>query len=432
MNLRLRKLGNLILASGGNGGWKPPLLGSSRKMGNLIWVAGGAFCLYLTVGSAFGQSNGWDGTVAPTGRSTTALYSYASDDAAAGNNSELRLRSAPNQAQAPAGRSNSEVMLVVDDEPIPTPARRLPAEAAQMPSATDEDANSASSGPRNSNCCTSGWTCSWFNGEEFRWPWAGCGSGASAYFRDFYTFAGAQSFNDPFNINFGDFGFHEGFNWGAPLWQAAGLGIQFGGSANHSDLLADNGGHLTQYFITAGLFHRATGDGGLQGGLVYDMLANDFAFVDFTVGQLRGNLSYVLYGNEIGCWFTSSVKSAIDTSDSTENTPVDVYAFYYAHHFCGGGEEHFWGGYANHLGGLIGADFSVPLNDQFVLAADIDYMIPNDTSSHSTFPAALWNIGVNLEWHPGCHARDTYESEYRPLFNVADNGTFFWHPSVIQ
>ena len=47
----------------------------------------------------------------------------------------------------------------------------------------------------------------------------------------------------------------------------------------------------------------------------------------------------------------------------------------------------------------------------------------DDTTADGTFPEA-WNIGINLVWYVCPQgAMHAGHSRYRPLFNVADNGT---------
>ena len=40
-----------------------------------------------------------------------------------------------------------------------------------------------------------------------------------------------------------------------------------------------------------------------------------------------------------------------------------------------------------------------------------------------TYTQAAWNVSVNLVFYPACRSRRGLASPYRPLFEVADNGT---------
>jgi hypothetical protein len=66
------------------------------------------------------------------------------------------------------------------------------------------------------------------------------------------------------------------------------------------------------------------------------------------------------------------------------------------------------------------------LSDTWALETNFAYLIPNEGSGVS-FDAdhfqESWNVGINLVWYPGrlWGKGDRY---YRPLFRVADNGSF--------
>jgi hypothetical protein len=249
--------------------------------------------------------------------------------------------------------------------------------------------------------------------------------------QDLSVFSGTQAFKGPVDQGFnGDFGFHEGVNWGSPLWDAIGLGAQIGVNVEQSDLSRTNATdlHRNQYFFTAGLFHRPECECGWQGGLVWDYLSDSFVD-DYTASQLRGNLSYVFNCHELGFWFSAGVsdKELFSTTETeivtTRYKPIDLYAFYYGHHFCNGGEGRIWGGFTGGTGGLVGADFSVPISDKLSIDSGFNYAIPKSVGSGS-IPPESWNLSISLVLHPFSCSHQSYCSPYRPLFNVADNGSF--------
>ena len=41
----------------------------------------------------------------------------------------------------------------------------------------------------------------------------------------------------------------------------------------------------------------------------------------------------------------------------------------------------------------------------------------------ATFTPMAWNLGINLVYYPRGRSRRSLASPYRPLFDVADNGT---------
>jgi uncharacterized protein DUF6666 len=253
--------------------------------------------------------------------------------------------------------------------------------------------------------------------------------------QDLSVYTGEQGFLGPIDQGLnGNFGFHEGINFGTPLWDEFGLGAQVGFEADQSDLSGIFSGDTThsrrQYFFTTGLFHTPQCGCGLQGGLVWDYL-NDNSLDDFTVSQLRGDLSYVFNCNEIGFWFTAGVSDKTLISSHNVNlvrstvtySPIDLYAFYFGHKFCSGAEGRIWGGWTGGgLGGLFGADFSVPMGEQLSLDADFNYRIPNSLPNNAV-PLENWNIALSVVWRPWHHGCGECCDSYRPLFNVANNGS---------
>ncbi len=259
------------------------------------------------------------------------------------------------------------------------------------------------------------------------------------WFHDLGFFVGNEAFRGPLDFSDsatkGNFGFHEGFNWGLPV--AEGIGAQVGANFVHSDLTLDDFAHRNQIFLTTGLFYRPMGQCGFQGGLVFDYLHDEWkeVYSDINLDQLRGNLSYVFDCNEVGVWFAAGIRDANPVftfgNVGTQVKAADIYALYYSRHFCGGGEARIWGGYVNDLGGLLGVDMTMPLSNAFSLQGGVEYLIPRSSSNNETDTTRTgsesWNIGFNLVWHP-CHCcHNGCCDGYNPLFNVADNSTFLVH-----
>ncbi len=252
-------------------------------------------------------------------------------------------------------------------------------------------------------------------------------------FRDLSVYAGVQGFKDPEDLGEnGDFGFHYGGNWGLPLWGCSGVGFQAGGEIDHSDLAPNAtvfGDHRTQYFITSGVFYRPTRECGWQGGVVWDWMDESF-YDDLTVSQIRANLSYVIDWSEFG--FECTVATHEDNVPAPQNTiaafssvdysPTDLYTFYYGRRLCNGGQVKAFAGVANGLGAIVGANLDIAISDSFSLEGDFTYIIA-DKDPPGDIPGESANIAFSIVWHPGCHARDTFDSAYRPLFNVADNNS---------
>src|SRR5262249_18385535 len=93
------------------------------------------------------------------------------------------------------------------------------------------------------------------------------------------VFGGFQAFNGPVDQGRnGNFGIHEGINWGSSLWPARGTGYQTGGQIAQStfsgnDVFSRSAASRVQYFLTAGVFRRASAATPWQWGVGYDYLA---------------------------------------------------------------------------------------------------------------------------------------------------------------
>jgi hypothetical protein len=195
-----------------------------------------------------------------------------------------------------------------------------------------------------------------------------------------------------------------------------------------------------QSFITAGLFRRV--DWGLQGGLVVDILSDKWYYDDLSLTQLRGELSWVFpQCHELGSFFTSGLKTNdvastlwVNGQQQTvieEYEPTDLIAFFYRRRFeaVGGGNGRVFGGFTGDGGGLLGADFNLPLTENWALKTGFTYLIPKDGNNRVAYLDEAWNVGISLVWYPG--SRKAVGNDYfRPLFDVADNGVFIPRPSI--
>jgi hypothetical protein len=243
---------------------------------------------------------------------------------------------------------------------------------------------------------------------------------------------GVHGFKGPYDQNrdTGNFGFQEGINMGfkVPLTE---FGYQVGFQAMQSQLSGDaNAGVTTsfsQHFFTAGVFHRARD--GFQGGIAWDLLLDD-RNTNATFSQLRAELGFVDCGcHEIGASLAIHLRDHrfFDGDDEETNfttfQSADQYLLYYRMHGARGGEGRVNAGFTDDADGIIGADFLLPLTDSWSLQPAFTYLLPWGNGSNVASREEAWNIGINLVWHWKGQARDCHSSPYRPLFNVADNGT---------
>jgi hypothetical protein len=71
------------------------------------------------------------------------------------------------------------------------------------------------------------------------------------------------------------------------------------------------------------------------------------------------------------------------------------------------------------------------MTKSFAMEGMFTYLVPKasqtipigNIGSISTFSPAAWNVSVNLVYYPACRSRRSLASPYRPLFDVADNGS---------
>ena len=247
--------------------------------------------------------------------------------------------------------------------------------------------------------------------------------------RDLTLFVGTHAFSGAGDAEqLGSFGFHEGVNWSSPFWNAAGVGFQLGFQAMQSDFTGgdffDN--ERSQIFVTTGFFRRQMCECGWQWGVVYDFLSDEFAD-DFDVSQIRGELSYKFRGHELGFWLASNSSDDQPGSDATTGVTsfetVDQFNIFYRRRLQNGGEGRLWGGFTGESDGIFGGDVRVPLACDWDLVAGFNYLSAGDADDESQLSDA-WNIGINLVWYVCPEgALKAGGSRYRPLFNVADNGT---------
>ena len=236
----------------------------------------------------------------------------------------------------------------------------------------------------------------------------------------------------------GNFGFHEGLNYGGCVTSLTDIGYQIGGQAVHSDLSGfTTGGDFSedtrhQYFITTGLFRRYPNPVGFQWGVVWDYLHDDYD-INMDLGQLRGELSFRgWHCNEIGFMSTANVtedqKPVLQRRRRDHVVPGRV-----DHHrsvsallvatVLHAATVRLWAGGTGDADGLLGGDFEVPISQSLAIWALSTTRFPRGASVEGTQNEA-WGIGLNLIWYPcGTARQNTACNPFRPLFSVADNAT---------
>ncbi len=246
--------------------------------------------------------------------------------------------------------------------------------------------------------------------------------------RDLSVFAGVHGFKGPLDEGRnGNFGFHEGVNFGSPLGGPWGLGYQIGMNVVHSNFTGrgveneiNPGQDRNQVFLTAGIFSRQCI--GLNSGVAFDYLSDSY-YTNANLKQIRTETSWRFpTGGELGYWGAYGLDN--DRLYDGRLDPTDLFAFYYRRHFQRGGDGRLWAGFSGHGDGLFGADIRVPIGHGLALENSINYLIPKSPRSDEGQERESWAVNIQLVWYLGQPAACALKSPYRPLFSVADNGTF--------
>ena len=301
------------------------------------------------------------------------------------------------------------------------------------PYACEEDCNPTP-------CCFDGTVCRWlhqFGRPYYGWKW----------YRDFTASVGVTAFENEADLGLvGNFGTNEYLNFGMPLWNAFGIGWQVGvrgtqtgfGTRSVGPNLANQTliDSRNQQFVTTGFYTRAFEGHGLQGGAVFDYLNNTGFIGTADIKQMRGEISYVWGYHEFGFWGAANAGKGLgfinnSTGRTFENNTIHTYNAFYRVQFGDANEWKVWGGASHEGQGYIGSILRAPMTRSLALEGVFAYLMPGESKPvtdrtnniTATFTPMAWNLGINLVYYPRGRSRRSLASPYRPLFDVADNGT---------
>lgn len=257
-----------------------------------------------------------------------------------------------------------------------------------------------------------------------------CPDPCNTAWENLQVFGGVEGFKSAVDqgVN-GNFGFHEGVNWGGALFEYGGIGGQLGAQAVQSNLgesflFEDN---RIQFFLTTGLFHRPMNNNGWQGGVVWDWLHDDY-YAQMDVSQIRGELSWLSCGHhEVGFW--TAIGTTSDTEFSSFNDedvtwqPIDMYSLFYRRYFENGSIGRFSAGFTGDGQGLLGADLLAPLTPKLALVTNVNYILGRNDPAPEEALTESWGLTISLVWYPGYKSPCSSRNPYRPIFGVADNTT---------
>lgn len=320
---------------------------------------------------------------------------------------------------------------MIDATPGPAPAEPVPADGLSLtPIPTMTDVLSGDYSVYSGDCCedcAADYEAIDWQAPYYRW------------LRDLSLFAGVHGFKGPVDQGRnGNFGIHEGFNFGAPLvdWPLVWLGhtgVQAGVNAVHSNFSGDQAAGMihssdrNQFFFTGGIFHRSL-EGGYQNGIVFDLLYDNY-YTTATLRQIRSDSSLVLPGGKreigyFGAYGTGGRNYVLLDRRSIFMEPADVFALYYRRYFEVGGDGRVWIGYTGRGDGVVGAELRAPLGHQWALENRFNYLIPKHSGTTEGAIRESWALTIELVWYPGQPARCVRCSPYRPMLSVADNALF--------
>jgi hypothetical protein len=234
-----------------------------------------------------------------------------------------------------------------------------------------------------------------------------------------------------------NFGLRTAVNWGLPLWEEYGLGVQVGTSLNYSRTAVrvlrtiDDTRDRWENYTTAGLFQRSPC--GLNWGLVYDYVDERY-YDHLDLGQWRGQVGYnVTVNDEVGVWGAwrehGDATVVGDAAFSLE--PILQGNLFWRHTWSNEAVTRIWVGVAEEHGRFVyvapgespvhhpivfGADIFVPLNDYLSLYGEANFITPNDTGTvTATF---------GLAFYPGGGAHAASRSRFAPYLPLANNPSF--------
>ena len=290
-------------------------------------------------------------------------------------------------------------------------------------------------------CCFDGRVCRWlhqFGRPYYGWKW----------YRDFTASVGVTAYENEADLGIaGNFGTNEYLNFGMPLWNAFGLGWQVGvrGTQTGFGSRTINPGvnnppidSRNQQFVTTGFYTRAFEGRGLQGGAVFDYLNNTGFLGTTDIKQMRAEVSYVWGYHELGFWGAFNAGTGLGLTDRTGktfvNNSVHTYNAFYRVQFGDANEWKVWGGASHEGQGYVGSLLRAPMTRSLALEGTFAYLMPGESTTKtvqfptggtltSRFTPMAWNLGLNLVYYPRGRSRRSLASPYRPLFDVADNGT---------
>ncbi len=265
-----------------------------------------------------------------------------------------------------------------------------------------------------------------------------CCTESGGWFDELTLFGGIDGSKQPqdFGVN-ANLGGQAQFNWGVPISQDWGLGLQVGQGIVSSDnavrvyeLSGEAKGRFQSY-TTVGLYQRT--DSGFSWAFAHDWL-NQSSFDTFSLSQWRLRGAYdVAPCDQVG--ISANIAGSGDTGDFNATTvrlqAIDQGSCFWRHWWPTGVQTTWWGGVAGGHGEnnavtgpsprfgnsfLMGADIVSPLNDYFAIYGETNLIFPADSGTVDAF--------LGLQFFPGGGAKRARRGRFSPLLPVASPTSF--------
>ncbi len=253
---------------------------------------------------------------------------------------------------------------------------------------------------------------------------------------------GVLGFRNPVNlIDQGNFGVDLNLNWSTPSKILWGLSGQAGGRISGTTLSGKIEGYnfsqdRTQFFLTTGFFYRDPANC-WQMGAVYDSM-RDSNYEKYTLGQARVEISrkictdldfgfrgaFAINDKLVNLWSFNSNNQKLDTIED-HLAPVSWYTGFFRKYFECGGEGMIFCGATEYGDTMAGGQMEVPISNNASLRNSCTYVFNNSKSGKSnTFFENTWSFSASFVFYLGGNSRESMKNPLRPLFEVADNGSF--------
>jgi hypothetical protein len=251
-------------------------------------------------------------------------------------------------------------------------------------------------------------------------------------------FAGLDGSKGPEDLGINaNMGGRAAVNWGIPVLEDWGLGVQVGTAINYGeDAVAvlktvDDIRQRTQNFTTVGVFQRTAF--GLNWGLGYDYLCEHY-YSGLDLTQWRAQVGYAINdNNEFGVWGTKADRGdqATVAGASFHLHAISQANLFWRHIWPNEIVTRVWGGLADehgtfvlvlpdhntsHVPFVFGAELYVPLTERLAIFGEANFVTPYDSGTVTA------TLGIAI--YPRPFARQTARSRFAPMLPVANNPTF--------